>query len=89
VPSNPFNSSSSVKTGNPLNSPRGTSVQIDLTYIDTEDRMLLKIVAAKVDVSWLLTRKFWTSLMVILYILILHISARTLLRIYAHVESPK
>jgi len=32
-------------------------VQIDLTYLNTEDRMLLKIVAAKVDVSWLLTRK--------------------------------
>ena len=43
-------------------------MQIDLTYLDTEDRMLLKIVAAKVDVSWLLTRKLllrllevWTS----------------------------
>ena len=32
-------------------------MQIDLTYLNTEDRMLLKIIAAKVDVSWLMTRK--------------------------------
>lgn len=38
-------------------------MQIDLTYLDTEDRMLLKIVAAKVDVSWLLTRKLLLRLL--------------------------
>lgn len=43
-------------------------MQINLTYLDTEDRMLLKIVAANVDVSWLITKKLllrllkvWTS----------------------------
>ena len=54
---------SPVKTGNPLKSPRATLVQIDLTYLDTEDRMLLKIVTAKVDVSWLLTRKLLLRLL--------------------------
>ena len=38
-------------------------MQIDLTYLDTEDRMLLKIVAAKVDMSWLLTRKLLLRLL--------------------------
>jgi hypothetical protein len=38
-------------------------VQIDLTYLDTEDRMLLKIVTAKVDVSWLLNRKLLLRLL--------------------------
>ncbi len=38
-------------------------MQIDLTYLDTEDRMLLKIVAAKVDLSWLLTRKLMLRLL--------------------------
>ena len=38
-------------------------MQIDLTYLDTEDRMLLKIAAAKVDMSWLLTRKLLLRLL--------------------------
>ena len=38
-------------------------MQIDLTYLDTEDRMLLKIFTAKVDVSWLITRKLLLRLL--------------------------
>jgi hypothetical protein len=43
-------------------------MQIDLMYLQTEDRMILKIVEVKADASWLLTRnlllrllKVWTT----------------------------
>lgn len=58
-----YSLSNSVKSGESNDSLRAISVQIDLTYLDTEDRMLIKIVAAKVDVTWLLTRKLLLRLL--------------------------